>query len=73
MSTAPTPSAAPPGVDNDESHVVCCRDENLTLFGIDATGQEVVEDVATTCVVCADLHRSYWFCPLGGKCDGGMS
>jgi len=73
MSTCPTPSTAPPAVDEGLSHIVCCKNENLALCGIDATGAELDEDADTSCIVCQDLHRSYWFCPRGGKCDGGVS
>lgn len=50
----------------DEHHVTCCRDDDLTLCGFDASALDWTEET-TTCVVCADLEGCD-ACPFGGVC-----
>ena len=59
---------APPNEEVEESHIVCCRDLNLSLCGLDVTGEDFnPPGTPTTCAVCRDLDDTT-FCPRGLEC-----
>lgn len=54
--------------DDELTHVCCCRDEDVSLCGVDLTDSNWDHDKQNLqCVVCDDLERSDW-CPKGGRC-----
>ena len=61
MYTRPKPG------DPDIVHGVCCEYDSISLCSLDVTDVHVVDDdVATTCVVCAELEEDPTFCPVKG-------
>ena len=54
--------------DDDFDHVVCCKDEDITLCGQDASDMPWGDMLGSICVVCADLVEGC-YCPRGFHCE----
>lgn len=55
---------------DDLDHVTCCRNDDLTLCGMDASLMPFTEFEVPSCIVCDDLeiHDDGYFCPYFGRC-----
>lgn len=50
-------------------HTVCCEYDSISLCGFDVSKHEHTSDSAPTgCVVCAELERNDYFCPVKPRC-----
>lgn len=56
-----------PRASDSHDHLVCCKNDNLTLCAFDATHIPWGEFDEPSCVVCADLGHN-GVCPYGGRC-----
>lgn len=53
--------------DSEMSHASCCRDDDVSLCGIDVSGLETLAPASTVdCIVCRELDECS-VCPLTGQ------
>lgn len=69
--TAPSPVRVRPVCDDNLCHYFCPCDENVSLCGLDITGEadcDIGCDCAPDCLVCVDMDRRGAPCP--NNCGG---
>lgn len=64
-----TLNSRPEPTDPNLVHVVCCEYDSISLCSLDVSKHPLTSDMApTSCVVCAELERSPYWCPVKPRC-----